>query len=171
MASNQQNLILDFLEYNQMRKIILFGLFLALFPLLTNAYAEKTYVLSIDEHSFDIVYDVDGDVLAIAIDPELTSLLVGLENTRDSEFTIDFPKEMISAENDAFAILVNGLEVDYQLSKDSNNYELVFFVLEGTEEVEIIGTHVIPEFPFGALFGFVLMTSVVLLFKKSRLIR
>jgi len=60
---------------------------------------EKKYVLEIDEHVFDIVYDVDADVLAMAIDQESKSLLVGIENAQDSQFMISFPKEMIDAEN------------------------------------------------------------------------
>jgi len=150
-----------------MRKILIYGLFMSVFLIPQNVYSEeKTYVLAVDDHTFDIVYEVDADVLAMAIDQELTSLLVGLENTKDSQFTIDFQKEMLSAENDEFAVLVNGLEVEYEIFQNSNDYVLVFYVSEGTEEVEIIGTHVIPEFPFGAFFGLVLMTSVVLAMKK-----
>lgn len=155
-----------------MRKFLIYGLFLSIILIPQNVYSEeKTHVLTVDEHTFDIVYEVDATVLAMAIDQELTSLLIGLENTKDSQFTINFQKEMLSAENDEFAVLVNSLEVNYELSQDSSGYELVFYVPEGTEEVEIIGTHVIPEFPFGALFGFVLMTSVVLVMRKFRLFK
>lgn len=152
-----------------MKKLLIFGLFLCVFLIPQNVYSEeKTYVLTVDEHTFDITYKVDANVLAMAIDQELTSLLVGLENAKDSQFTIGFQKEMLSAENDKFAVLVNGLEVEYQISQDPNDYSLVFYVQEGIEEVEIIGTHVIPEFPFGVFFGFVLMTSIVLVMKKLR---
>ena len=78
---------------------------------------------------------------------------------------------MMAAENGEFAVLVNGLEVDYQLSEHSEDYTLTFFITSDTEEVEIIGTYVIPEFPFGALFGFVLMTSIVLIMSKFRIFR
>lgn len=154
-----------------MHQILFFILVFSLFLSIPNIFAEETYVLEIDEHVFDIVYDVDADILAMAIDQELTSLLVGIENSQDSKFTITFPKEMLNAENAGFAVLVNGLEVDYQLSQESNDYTLDFFILSETEEVEIIGTYVIPEFPFGALFGFVLMTSIVLIMSKLRIFK
>jgi len=130
---------------------------------------EKKYVLEIDEHVFDIVYDIDADVLAMAIDQESKSLLVGIENTQDSQFMIAFPKQMIDAENDEFAVLVNGLEIEYEISSDSKDYTLIFYVPVDSEEVEIIGTHVIPEFPIGviAIIGIVMMGSIII--SRSRL--
>jgi len=130
---------------------------------------EKNYVLEIDEHVFDIVYEVDADVLAMAIDQESKSLLVGIENTQDSQFMITFPKEMIDAENGEFAVLVSGVEVEYEISSDSQDFALIFYVPVDSEEVEIIGTHVIPEFPIGviAIIGIVMMSSIII--SRSRL--
>jgi hypothetical protein len=120
------------------------------------------YLLEIDEHIFSIPYDVNANVIAIAIDPELTSILIGLEDTSDSFFVIDLKHELISAPNNEFAILVNGLEVDYDVVSDSDSSTFTFFVPAFTEEVEIIGTHVIPEFPLGMIMGFsILIISVV----------
>lgn len=155
-----------------MSKIQIFSLiFCIFFSILPGVYAENTYNLVVDEHSFDLRYDFSGDVIAMAIDQELTSLLIGIENTKDSLFTITFDNNLISAENDSFAILVNGLEVDYDISKNSDLSTLRFYVEDGTEEIEIIGTHVIPEFPIGVFFGFILMTSTVLVISKFRIFR
>jgi len=130
---------------------------------------EKKYVLEIDEHVFNVVYDVAADVLAMAIDQESKSLLVGIENAQDSQFMISFPKEMIDAENGEFAVLVNGVEIEYEISSDSQDYTLIFYVPVDSEEVEIIGTHVIPEFPIGvmAIIGIVMMVSIII--SRSRL--
>ena len=76
--------------------------------------------------------------------------------------------EIISAENNDFAILVNGNYVDYDIVSDSDSSTLSFFVPEFTEEVEIVGTRVIPEFPLGAIMGFVLLVSAVALFPKLK---
>jgi len=125
---------------------------------------EKKYVLEIDGHVFDIVYDVDAVVLAMAIDQESKSLLVGVENAQDSQFMIAFPKEMIDAKNGEFAVLVNGFEIEYEISSDSKDYTLIFYVPVDSEEVEIIGTHVIPEFPIGviAIIAIVMMGSIII---------
>ncbi len=155
-----------------MQKILIFSLILSIsFSILPSVFAENTYNLTVDEHSFDLTYEFSGDVIAMAIDQELSSLLIGIENTKDSLFTISFDNELISVEDDNFAILVNGFEVDYDISDDGNSSTLRFYVEDGTEEIEIIGTHVIPEFPFSVFFGFVLMTSTVLMITKFRIFK
>jgi len=142
-------------------------IFLAIIPL-SNIFAEQSYDLVIDEHSFELKYVLNGDVIAMALDQELTSLLIGIENTKDSTFTIDLPNEMIRSVDNAFAVLVNGLEVDYEILSDNNSSHLEFFVPFGTEEIEIIGTFVIPEFPLGfvLIFG-TIMTVVCLVTRRS----
>lgn len=126
-----------------------------------------TYALEIDGHSFEVPYRVDADVIAMAVDQELDSLLIGLENAGDSVMVIDLAHKLIRAENGgggdgdgddgdgggAYAVLVNGIEVDYGIVTDGDSSALSFFVPEFSEEVEIIGTYVIPEFPPVALAG------------------
>ena len=133
-----------------------------------DAFAEKSYHFEIDNHAYDLEYDVDADVIAMELDLELTSLLIGIENTRESQFLINLPNKMISAENNEFAVLVDGYEVDYSINPLNSKTQIVFFVNEGTQEVEIIGTHVIPEFPAaGLLFGVLLVMPIILLFSKN----
>jgi len=126
------------------------------------------YVLEIDDHVFFIPYQVNAKVIAMAIDPELTSLLIGLDDTSDSIFMIDLEHELISAQNNEFAILVNGLEFDYDIVSDSDSSTFIFFVPEFTEEIEIIGTHIIPEFPLGAIMGLVILFSAVMLVSRAK---
>jgi len=126
------------------------------------------YALEIDEHAYSISYVVNANVVAMEIDPESTSLLIGLDNTYDSRFFIGLEHELINAQNDEFVILVDGQDTDYEISSDSDSSTFAFFVPTGTEEVEIIGTHVIPEFPIGALFGFAVMISTIMIFAKIK---
>ncbi|MBA4462825.1 MAG: hypothetical protein H2B01_01390 [Nitrosopumilaceae archaeon] len=127
------------------------------------------YVLNIDDHTFQIYYQVDGELIAMAIDPELTSLLIALENTSDSVFKIDLDHELINAHNNEFAILVNGFEVEYEIVSDDDSSTLTFFVPEHTEEIEIIGTHVIPEFPLGAIFGLAVLIITITVISSRKL--
>ena len=126
------------------------------------------YVLEIDEHTYSISYVVNADVIAMQIDPESRSLLIGLDNTFDSQFSIGLEHELINAPNNEFIILVDGEEVDYELTSNSDSSTFEFFVPVGSEEVEIIGTYVIPEFPVGAIFGFVVMISFIMIFAKTK---
>jgi predicted secreted protein with PEFG-CTERM motif len=126
------------------------------------------YALEIDEHAYSISYVVNANVVAMEIDPESASLLIGLDNTYDSRFFIGLEHELINAQNNEFIILVDGQETDYEISSDSDSSTFAFFVPTGTEEVEIIGTHVIPEFPIGAIFGFAVMISTIMIFAKVK---
>jgi len=131
-------------------------------------YAEQsTYQLDIDNQTFEINYFFDGQVIAMAIDQELNSLLIGITDTKDSIFKITLPQDMISAENNDFAVLVDQIEVDYDISTQDNVATLYFFVPADSEEIEIIGTHVIPEFPLGALLVLATMIVVVTLITKT----
>lgn len=132
-----------------------------------SAYAEKNYHIEIDDNSFDIKYDFDGDVIAMEIDKELNSLLIGTENVKDSQFQITLPNDLISAENNEFAILVNGFEVEYEVAETGDTY-LTFFVPVYTEEIEIIGTHVVPEFPLGVVLTLGSITGIIILLQKSK---
>ena len=97
------------------------------------AYAE-TYSLEIDDKVFDVEYELDGDVIAMATDKETISLLIATENVEDSEFRITLPNDLIRAENNEFAVLVNGYEVEYDIMNTADNH-LIFFVPAGTEEI------------------------------------
>jgi len=156
-------------------QFLIISLFVSIIPAFGESHPQylamddpSEYVLEIDEHVFSIPYQVNAKVIAIAIDPELTSLLIGLDDTFDSIFIIDLNHELIGARNNEFAILVNGLEVDYDIVSDSDSSTFTFFVPEFTEEIEIIGTHVIPEFPLGGIMGLVILISAVMLVSRAK---
>ena len=129
----------------------------------------ELYNLKIDEHSYDLEYEINANVLAMEIDQELNSLLIGIENTDDSTFSIKLPNEMISAENNEFAVLVDGQEVGYEINSIGDKTEMTFFVPSLSQEIEIIGTNVIPEFPFVILILILMISGVIVLSKKNNL--
>ncbi len=145
-------------------------IFLSLIPVLLfsnfSAYAES-FSLEIDDEVYDIEYDFNGDIIAMAIDKETFSLLIATENVNDSQFQIKLPNDLIRAENNEFAILVNGFEVDYEVL-DTVDVNLTFFVPAFTEEIEIIGTFVIPEFPLGAVLVLGTISGIIIIVQKSK---
>lgn len=158
-----------------MKFLFLLPLFLSPFSAFAESHPEYSgienpseYNLVVDENIYPIQYQVNSDVIAMEIDPELTSLLIGLENSKDSLFLIDLDHNVIRAENNDFVVLVNGYDTDYEIVSDSDSSTLTFYIPEFTEEIEIIGTHVIPEFPIGAIMGFALLVSFVAVFYKIK---
>ena len=132
------------------------------------AFAESTQI-SEDGKSFDVSYTVDGKVLAVEVDKESTSLLIGLDQVRESTFEISFPSELLSAENGDFVILVDGLDTDYTISYNDGKPTITLPIPEATEEIEIIGTSVIPEFPLGVLAIIGIATSALVIFSRNKL--
>lgn len=126
------------------------------------------YILNFDGHTNSVSYLVNASIIEMSIDPESKSLLIGLDNSHDSKFIIDLEHELISAQNDEFIILVDGKEADYDIKTNLASSVFTFFVTAGTEEVEIIGTHVIPEFPSGIVFGFTIMILSAVIFAKIK---
>lgn len=123
-------------------------------------------MLNTDDQTFEVRYSLDGQVIAMAIDHELNSLLIGITEVKDSAFQITLPQDLISAENNEFIVLVNQIEVDYNVSEQDDTATLSFFVPVDSEEIEIIGTQVIPEFPLGVLMVFATMIVAVTLVTK-----
>lgn len=147
-----------------MLKFFLLVFFIVFFISQNQIYAEELkYMLNTNDQTFEIVYSLDGQVIAMAIDHELNSLLIGIIEVKDSAFQITLPQDLILAENNEFVVLVDQIEVDYNIVAQDNAATLYFFVPADSQEIEIIGTQVIPEFPLGVLVVFATMIVVVTL--------
>lgn len=156
--------------------LLCFSLLISITPVFGESHPEYSgisnpseYVLQFDDHTFLIPYEVNAHIIAMEIDTELTSLLIALDSDSDSVFKIDLQHELINAQNNEFAILVNGFEVDYDVVSDADSSTLTFFVPQYTEEIEIIGTHVIPEFPFGVMAVLSMLIIPILVFSRLKL--
>jgi len=155
----------------EIKPLIEYVIFVMIFTVLIlpnlSVFAEKNYHLEIDDKSFDIKYNFNGDVIAMEIDKESTSLLIGTENVKDTQFQITLPADLIHANNNAFAVLVNGYEVEYTITS-SKDTVLTFFVPDFTEEIEIIGTYVVPEFPLGVILVFGSTFGIIITLLKTK---
>src|SRR3989344_2864685 len=137
-----------------------FFIFVLIIVFSSNLAYGSTYSLETSDVPFEISYELNGDVIAMAVDENTTSFLIGITNVEDSNFEISLPTELISAENNEFVVLVDGVEIDYDVYAQNDASILQFFVPANSQEIEIIGTHVIPEFPLGVLV--VLATMIVI---------
>ncbi|CDI05647.1 hypothetical protein [Candidatus Nitrosotenuis uzonensis] len=140
------------------------------FPVILPSFADtESYNLIVDENTFSIEFSLDGKMIAMDIDKESKSLLIGIIGVQSSEFLITFPSEMLSAENDDFIVLVDGLEIEYTATNANGKTTITFPVIADSEEIEIIGTQVVPEFPFGVLMLFGLIITVMIAFTQKQL--
>ena len=118
----------------------------------------------VENTDFDVSYIITGGkVLGITADVEAKSLLVSIETTSDGMLTITLPRELIDAkingEDDSFFVLIDGEEVDFEEETTSTDRTLTISFQDGAEEIEIIGTQIVPE--FGAIAALVLAVAII----------
>jgi predicted secreted protein with PEFG-CTERM motif len=118
----------------------------------------------------------NGSVRGIEVDPDFMSIIISISATDDGELTITLPRKLIDArfgedgcsgDDDEFIALIDGEEETYdETDTTTSDRELVIPIPGGAEEVEIIGTCIIPE--FGILAPLVLAAAVGAIIVASR---
>ena len=149
------------------------------------AVAEESEIAIIDsiitatsitiQDSTDLIsYEItNGKVINSIPDLDAVSLLLYIESTDDGSITLTIPRSVLDAtinsEDDQFFVLVDGEEVDFEEIATSTERTLTINFMAGTEEIEIIGTFVIPEFgTIAAMILAVAIISIVAISAKSR---
>ena len=128
------------------------------------------------QDSTDLIsYEItNAKLLNIIPDLDAVSLLIYIETTDEGSITLTIPRSILDASinggDDEFFVLVDGEEVDFEEITTSVDRTLTIGFLAGTEQIEIIGTFVIPEFgTIGAMILAVAIISIVAISAKSRL--
>jgi predicted secreted protein with PEFG-CTERM motif len=86
----------------------------------------------------------------------------------DKVFWVLLPLEVISAEGAKYQLFIDGVETNYDLTLFPENYALGMILPPGAENVEIMGTQVIPEFGTVAILVMgVAITGIVFVARKS----
>ena len=131
--------------------------------------------ITIQDSTDLISYEItNGKVINSIPDLDAVSLLLYIESTGDGSITLTIPRSVLDAtinsEDDQFFVLVDGEEVDFEEIMTSTERTLTINFLAGTEEIEIIGTFVIPEFgTIAAMILAVAIISIIAISSKSRL--
>ena len=122
----------------------------------------------------ELTYAISGGVInQVFPDTEAKSLIVQIDSISNGTLAIKIPREVLDAkfgdEDDDFFVILDGLEINFDETKTGNERTITIEFPEGTEEIEIIGTSVVPE--FGAIAVLILMVSIfsVIFVSKSRL--
>lgn len=116
----------------------------------TLQFGEKSYDLyygyrgSLDSMGSDVHYPT---LSSMEINEERKSLEITMEDVPETtDFWVRMPFDVITAENEKFTVIVDGVDTGYDLMKFPDGYVVGFIITEGVENIEIIGTAVIPEF-------------------------
>ena len=133
---------------------------------------EENITVVVDGEIFSVKYSIEnGTVTAAYIDVETKSLIIVINSLNDGVITLTLPNSLITSDEYGYFILVDGEEADnYDESSTSSSTTLTVPFNAGTEEIEIIGSWVVPE--FGAIAGLVLavaIISIIVLSTKTKL--
>jgi len=123
-----------------------------------------------------INYEITGGKL-LSITPSVqdNSLIIIIDATDDGSLTLTIPRSVLDAllgngDDDDFFVLVDGEEVDFDEITSATDRTLTIPFQAGSEEIEIIGTFVVPEFgTIAAMILAVAIISIIAISAKSRL--
>ena len=90
-------------------------------------------------------YDITGgEILAINLDGDANSLIISMDTKIDGSIIVTIPRFLIDAkvsgEDDAFFVLVQGEEVNFEETTSDTDRILTIPFSKGNDEIEIIGT-------------------------------
>jgi predicted secreted protein with PEFG-CTERM motif len=131
--------------------------------------------VSVQGSSDLITYEITGGkLLSIIPDVDANSLIISIDATSDGSLTLTIPRSVLDAtingEDDDFFVLIDGEEVDFDETTTSTDRILTIAFPVGAEEIEIIGTFVVPEFgTIAAMILAVAIISIIAISAKSRL--
>ena len=124
---------------------------------------------------FMVSYKITGGkLISITPDVEARSLIIAITASQDGSLVITLPRALIDAkmgdQDDTFFVLVDGEEVDFEETTTSTDRTLTILFPAGAEEIEIIGTFVVPEFgTIAVMILAVAIISIIAVSAKSRL--
>jgi predicted secreted protein with PEFG-CTERM motif len=108
---------------------------------------------------FELGYNLTGaKIIQITPDFEMKSLIIVIETYSDGELRITLPKDVIDTDEEGFFVLVDGVETVHEATSNIENWSFVIPFSHGSQEIEIVGTYVIPE--FGTVAALVLIAAI-----------
>ena len=133
--------------------------------------------IPVDGTNFSIQYTItNGKVLDIKADQPHTSLIVSIQTTGDGVLTITLPRALIDSKNsdgtDKPYVVANDGQIA-QFNETGNtgtDRTLVIPFKNGTQQIVITGTFVVPEFgPIAALVLAIAIVSIIVVSQKTGL--
>jgi hypothetical protein len=151
------------------------------------AYAQPADLERYDVKYGDKVFEVrasmpgEGRIGAIQVFPEYGSIFLTLDadtEAEEGELRMILPRSLIDSKSEegddsGFLVIVDGEDVEYsELSSSEVERELLIPLPEGSFEIEIFGTQVLPEFHSGFVLLAAAVTAIIALimgFRRSSL--
>ena len=135
----------------------------------------EKFSFEFDSVSYDIYYGFHGSlddsmsddfgdpvVKEMRVNQESKSIQVDFDRVpQKTDFWVRIPFEVLTAENEKYQLLIDGVDTGYDIMKMPDGYVIGMIIDDGVKQVEIVGTHVIPEFDSFAIL--VLGSSILII--------
>jgi hypothetical protein len=142
---------------------------------------EDTLEFEYDEESgpFEILDTIEaqltnGNVTSITADPDFNSIVMTLStDTSDGTLDVILPRAAIDAkdgDNDIdFIVAVDAIEAVFvESGSDEAKRELEISIPAGAQVVEIVGTQIVPEFPFHIIGLTAILLGLMVIIGRTR---
>jgi predicted secreted protein with PEFG-CTERM motif len=122
----------------------------------------------------ELTYAITGGVITqVSPDIESGSLIINIDSLSNGTLFVQLPRDVIDAKfaekDDDFFVLIDGLETEFDEAKTANDRTLTVAFPQGTEEIEVIGTFVVPEFGTVAILILVISVFSIVFVSKTKL--
>ena len=127
--------------------IVAFAIF-SVISVIPGAFADSISV-DIEDSTYEIDFtSVDVEIKSVSADTDFMSLIFEIDvlsknGQLEFNFDRDFFDAKLGSEDDDFFVLVDGDELSFEESKDDFYRNMVFSVVPGSEEIEIIGSQIV----------------------------
>ncbi|TLX81496.1 MAG: PEFG-CTERM sorting domain-containing protein [Thaumarchaeota archaeon] len=132
--------------------------------------------IKVEGTDYSVSYSItNGKVLGIKADIQSKSLIVSIQTTGNGQLTITLPRALIDAKmneqtDDQFVVVNDGQQADFTETKTTTDRTLIIPFTDGTGQIEIIGTQIVPEFgPIAALVLAIAIISIIVVSAKTGL--
>lgn len=127
----------------------------------------ETFSLEIEDQTYEIPYEISGGTVEnMSVDPDAKTLLVTIDSTSDGVLSIQLPRTVIDAD-DAFSVMIDG-EANTTVDETDTDESRVLAIdfSQGSSEIEITGTYLVPE--FGVIPAIMLASGVAAVIVATR---
>ncbi len=129
---------------------------------------DELQTITLEDHDVDYALTC-AEILSMTPDTEMKSLIIAIKTDCDGELNITLPKDVIDTDENGFFVLVDGDETNHIASSVGELWTLTIPFSYGSEEIEIIGTYVIPEFgTIAALVLVLAISSIIIISAKNK---
>ena len=126
--------------------------------------------------TFDVEYTVRGGTIEnMIVDSNDFGITIKVDAIDEGAITLDLPREFIDAKkqdgkDEVFIVLIDDIETTYEESNTNQNHRTITINFEEEDStIDIIGTHVVPEFGTAVMMIIIIGFMSTLIISRNRL--